>query len=167
MVSRRVVQLASLGWGFGVVMLVMQSPLAQRPEFEPPVRSTSDPQALAAAVLRDADRFSSASVGITGVTPPEVLAWQVVARSEQGDSVFRHLLATGSVPTRLYALAGLRLTNPAAYAAGAKRMRIDGGFVSVVRGCIVMDVAVDSVLDEIRDGRWTAEFLAGRSLPDR
>lgn len=167
MISRRAVQLASLGWGFGVVMLVLQSPLARWPEAAPPVHSTSDPLTLAAAVLRGADRFSSASVGIAAGTPSEVLAWQVIARSPQADSVFGDLLATGSVPTRLYALAGLHMTSPAAYEAGAKRMLIDGGFVSVVRGCVAMDVAVGSIVKELDSGRWTAEFLVGRSRLDQ
>ena len=52
----------------------------------------ADPHSLLAVTyLMHSDRFYAASVGYAGVTPPQVLAWQIVFRDPSAVQMFRML----------------------------------------------------------------------------
>lgn len=126
--------------------------------------------ALAAQVLGEAEDFSAAQVGYAGVTPPEVLAWRVVLRSDQADSVFRGLIRSGARPAQLYALAGLQFlvqvgkSDSAAYRQAVRRIGRSRELVGTQIGCVGSTMPLDSLVRQIDAGLWTREFIAGRLL---
>jgi len=162
MLSRRVVQLASLAWSFGIITLVLTSGrMDQRPATDTPL----DPLALATTVLRTSNRFSSAAVGYVGTTPDEVLAWRIIFHSSDRDKVFKELLTSGSVSGQLYALAGLWFGDSTEFARAADRLRRNRGTVRTVRGCIVSTEPIADLVGQIEHGNWSREFLTGRLFP--
>jgi hypothetical protein len=104
-------------------------------------------------------------IGPAGITSTQALAWRVVFQSPAADSVFRSLLIDATRPGQLYALAGLFLTDPAAYARAAAEQRAQGGEVQTQLGCIVSRQPVAVLLNQLDRGEWSAEFIAGRPLP--
>src|SRR6266576_720063 len=167
MLAARVVPLAGIGWSFGVIALVLKSGLLVAPV---PLQPTldHDPVSLSVAVLEQTETFKSSAVGVAGITPNDVLAWRIVFNSPDRDEIFRHILATGSVPGQLYALAGLWFGDAKAFVAQARIVSSRGGSVRIVRGCIVSTANVTDLVREIQNGEWTREFLvAGRPVPVR
>jgi len=163
MFGSRVIQLASMGWSLSVIALVLKSGLLVAPVSPP--GGKQDPLSISIAVLKQSETFKAAAVGEAGITPNEVLAWRVIFNSPDRYAVFRDILATGSRSGRLYALAGLWLGNADDFAAGAKRVRMQGGMVTTVRGCIVSSESLGGLIDEIMAGDWSREFLsAGRVI---
>src|ERR1051325_2694954 len=128
MFGARLTQLASMGWSLSVVALVLKSGLLVAPVA--PLASKQDPLSVSIAVLKQSEAFKAAAVGEAGITPNEVLAWRVIFHSPDRYSVFRDVLATGSPSGRLYALAGLWFGNAAEFAAGAQKLRTEGGMIS-------------------------------------
>src|SRR5438105_4655723 len=158
MIGHRIVPIASMGWSLGVIALVLKSGLIA-PSFSPPI-NTQDPLALSVAVLKHAESFKGAAVGVVGVTPNEVLAWRVLFSSPDRDEVFRDLLSTGSLAGRLYALAGLWFEDANEFATAATALRDQGGTVVTVSGCIASTESVRELVHQIQSGSWTREFLA-------
>ena len=158
MFGARLTQLASMGWSLSVVALVLKSGLLVAPVA--PLASKQDPLSVSIAVLKQSEAFKAAAVGEAGITPNEVLAWRVIFHSPDRYSVFRDVLATGSPSGRLYALAGLWFGNAAEFAAGAQKLRTEGGMITTARGCIVSSESLDGLIDEITAGDWSREFLA-------
>ncbi len=161
MIGHRVVPIASMGWSLGVIALVLKSGLIA-PSISPPI-NIQDPLALSVAVLKHAEWFKGAAVGVAGVTPDEVLAWRVVFSSPDRDEVFRDLLATSSAAGRLYALAGLWFDDANEFAKAAAALRDQGGTVATLSGCIASTESVRELVHQIESGSWTRSFLmAGR-----
>jgi hypothetical protein len=129
--------------------------------------SPSEPLDLAVNVLKAADRLYAAQIGYAGQHPPEALAWQVIARSNVADSVFKLLAEFPNRPTQLYALAGVHRTDAAAYRELAARQRALGGSVATVVGCIVSTVPINPLVDQLDRGEWTTELLMGRLITTR
>jgi len=161
MTTARFALLLTFAWGVIATGVRHVGPVS-RTMAHRPTAGLSDPVALAARILRDADRFTSAAVGPGAIMSTYALAWRVVAQSSAPDSVFRAILATGSRPGKLYALAGLFLTDRATYARSSFYERLQGGQVLTQMGCIVGEQQVTSILDGMDRGEWTREFLTGR-----
>ena len=166
MTNARLALILGFGWSLSTTALVLTQPAPALPSSSSNATST-DPLALAAAVLRHTDEFASFAVGIGGTTSTQALAWRVIMQSPVADSIFKRLLAVASRPGQLYALAGLRLTDSAAYARGAAYQRFLGGEASTLFGCIGGSQSVAGILDVMDRGVWTREFLAGRAEPIR
>ena len=165
MLGVRGIPLAGIAWSFGVIALILTPGLMAPPA---PIQGTSnqDPLSLSIAVLKESDIFNSSAVGVAGVTPNEVLAWRVVFNSPNRDEVFQDILASGSVPAQLYALAGLWFGDAQPFVSGTRIMRSQHGLVRTMRGCIVSTERVSDVVREIQLGSWSREFLAaGRLVP--
>jgi hypothetical protein len=124
--DRRTVSLATLAWSFGVIALISRSHPFRESGSLATTDAPDDPLALATAVLRTSDRFTSAGVGYAGLTPNEVLAWRIIFFSPKRDDIFKQFLATASASGQLYALAGLRLSDSAAFARAAQLLRRAG-----------------------------------------
>lgn len=170
MISRHAVPLASLAWSFGVIALVLQSsPNIDRPGPPlPPGDERRSPVMRAVAYLMHSDRFYAASVGYAGVTPPQVLAWQIVYRAPKAVQMFRALTGDQSTTAgRLYGLAGLYFLDSAEYHVMATEIGRWGGVVSTVQGCIVTDRPAADIIAEMDRGEWSRAFLVGRGLPGR
>lgn len=172
MIGRHAVPLASLMWSFGVIGLVLQaSPKIVDQHVAKsslPPGDESLPITLAVSYLMQTDRFYSASVGIVGATPPQVLAWQIVFRDQNAPKLFAMLAGdANTTAVRLYGLAGLYLVDKGQYRALAAQLSRRGGVVSAVEGCMVFDRPVVDILAEMDRGNWSRDFLVGRELPRR
>ena len=160
MAGRYVVQLGSFVWSLGVITLLVRARPLTSPHGTEPLDPTSDPLILAASVLSHAHQLSSARVGVAGITPPEVLAWRVILFSPGADSVFRALATSASLAGRLYALTGLKVTNPVSFDKLAAQLRARGGVVSTVDGCVMATESISDAISEIDRGDWMRSFVA-------
>jgi len=167
MLNRAAVQLGSFVWSFGVIALVLRAvPHPVEPERQV-VPGAPHPLAIAVAILRTSDHFTSAGIGYAGITPNEVLAWRVIFNRPDADSIFEDLLNTATVAGQLYALAGLRFSNSGAFPKAASGLQGNLGLVQTIHGCIVGTQTVAEVVREIRQGDWVREFVAGRLIPPK
>jgi hypothetical protein len=162
--------IAVLAYSAAVAGAAFKAVKAPRPESQPNPSTISPSLGLAVEVLRSAERFSAAQVGYAGVTPPEVLAWNVILRNEHADSVFRALVVAPGHATQLYALAGLRFlvdvkrTDPEAYRAAVRALGHSREPVWKTVGCIGSQSPLADLVHEVDEGTWTQEFVAGRLL---
>jgi hypothetical protein len=122
------------------------------------------PLGLAEAVLAKAERLNAVQVGYAGITPPEALAWRIIARDPSGREIFEGLLGVPSRPARVYALIGLRWLGAPSYAAATAALRAQGGTIDVTVGCLGSSEPISRILDDIDSGHWGAEFMRGRLL---
>jgi hypothetical protein len=166
MTNARLALILGFGWSVSTTALFLLQPAPALPGSSSNATSP-DPLALAAAVLLNTNEFASFAVGVAGTTSTQALAWRVIMQSPAADSVFKGLLAVASRPGQLYALAGLRLIDSAAYARGAAYQRSLGGEVSTLFGCIGGRQSVAAILDGMDRGVWTRELLVGRAEPIR
>ena len=169
MTTRAVVSLGSLAWSFAVIALVLKSGFfdPSTPSPSPSPQPTGDQRlAMPVDVLTHAEGFYAASVGFAGMTPNEVLAWRAIAQSTDHQALFERLFMSASLPGRLYALAGLWLGDRAEFDRAARQLRANGGSVRTMRGCIMAEASVASLVAEIEKGNWSREFIMGRLLSD-
>ena len=160
MLNRSALQLGSLVWSFGVIALALHAfPHVPQSDTQ---SIPGSPQPLA---LRTADHFTSAGIGYAGITPNEVLAWRVVFNRPDADSIFQDLLNSSTIAGQLYALAGLRFTNSVAFAKAAARFQGNLGLVETIRGCIGSTQPMAELVEDIKQGDWVREFIAGRLIP--
>jgi hypothetical protein len=82
-----------------------------------------------------------------------------VVRSEARDSLLRNLLQTGTPAGQLYALAGLRVTNPQLFSETARDFRTFPPTVPTLDGCIVGSALVRGVVSALERGEWIDGFL--------
>ena len=165
MLNRSAVQLGSFVWSFGVIALALRALPHLRQSEPQSIPESPQPLAISVAILRTADHFTSAGIGYAGITPNEVLAWRVVFNRPDADSIFHDLLNSSTVAGQLYALAGLRFSNSAAFAKAAARFQGNLGLVQTIRGCIGSTQTVAEVVQNIRQGDWVREFIVGRLIP--
>lgn len=97
-------------------------------------------------VLRDADFFSGPAVGYGAVTPPEMVAFRHFAGHERSGTVFKYLLLTGSLPGKMYALTGLRRSNPAFFTVVVQPFKLTSSPVPTFFGCIISGETVASLV---------------------
>ena len=88
-------------------------------------------------ILRDAEFFSGPAVGYGGLTPPEMVAFRHFARHSRGGTTFKYLLLTGSLPAKMYALTGLRRSNPTFFRVAVQPFKLLPVFVPTFFGCII------------------------------
>jgi len=167
MIGPRVVPLASLIWSFGVVALVVPRMTALREPVTAEPNQPSQPLDIALAILRNAERFSSAGVGVAGITPNEVMAWRVISFRADAESTFLKLLDTGTPAGQLYALAGLRFRNDSVFARKASRFKARADQVQTIRGCIGGAATFGELVAEITKGDWVRDYLRGSDYPLR
>ena len=161
MITARLVVLASLVWWYCLVALVFPrmtlTPPPERVELPHPVK----PADLAVTVVRNAEQFSSASVGYAGVTPNEVIAWRVLAFRADAETTFLKLLDTATPAGQLYALAGLRFRSTALFTREAKRFKNRSDEVPTVSGCMGWSARFDELVAQIGRGEWVQNFVRG------
>ena len=116
-------------------------------------------------ILRHASTFEGGAVGYGGTVPTVVVAWLTVARSLVPDSLFRSLLHASAPVGQLYALAGLRATNPRLFAETAPNFRTFRPTIPTLFGCIGSSESVPSLVAALARGEWVEGFL--RAEPGR
>ena len=97
--------------------------------------------------LRHAKYFASRAVGFGAVEPPEARAFVALARSRHGSTAFKYLLLQGSVAAKVYALVGLRRTNPIFFRVAVQPFRVWPGEVVTFFGCIISSERVETVVE--------------------
>src|SRR5690349_17309726 len=85
-------RLATYAWSFGVIAVVLLSPLARRPAPALP----GNPAVLATAILRHAERLASSERGESVTIPVEVLAWRAILQSAEARTTFEDLARAGT-----------------------------------------------------------------------
>jgi len=154
------VLLITSAWSLGAIWLLR--PLVDRAR--PTVPSHQTVLTMAEAVLRNADRFYGAQIGYSQATPSTVLAWRVIFESPSADSTFKAIVASATLSGKLYALAGLYITDSVAYRAAVHGLRAGGGFVPTFIHCDVSDWSLEALLADMDRGLWTDEFIEGRLM---
>jgi hypothetical protein len=144
--------------GFALTRAVTTPPLpALGPVFVGETVTTVDD---ALTVLRNAPQFAGASVGYGGVVPTPVVAWLTVLHDSDAESQFLGLLRTATPAGRIYALAGLRATNPQLFRDVAAPFRRDRVRVNTFFGCIVSEMTTAQLVAELDHGAWIGEFVS-------
>ena len=135
------------------------SVVANRVWAPPTIPSPISALAESMDILRHAPRFEAAAVGYSGSVPTSVVAWLTVVRSAAPDSLLRNLLQTGTPAGQLYALAGLRVTNPQLFTETARAFRTFHPTVPTWAGCIGGSELVRSIVSDLERGEWVDGFL--------
>lgn len=92
--------------------------------------------------LLSAESFAGPAVGIAGTEPDESKAVRLLAASRNGGTAFKYLLIRGTTAGKLYALAGLRHTNPSFFQIVVQPFRIWPGEVQTISGCVGRSVEI-------------------------
>jgi hypothetical protein len=134
---------------------------AGKPVLHPVIVARPAPSPLAESmdILRSAHRFEAGAVGAAGSVPTSVVAWLTIARSRTADSLFRELLFTSTPAGRLYALAGLRKTNPGLFTDVARHLRMTDTSVPTLNGCIGTTEPMRTLVRDLERGEWVNGFL--------
>ena len=99
-------------------------------------------------ILRDAKYFASRAVGFGAVEPPEARALVTLAKSRHGGTALKYLLVRGSVAAKVYALVGLRRTNPIFFRIAVQPFRVWPSEVVTFFGCIISSERVATIVEQ-------------------
>ena len=166
--------LVSVVWYLAVVALLVRTPHEHAPtakSFVPvavqvPRQSArlADSEELAMRVLMQAKRFTSATVGFGGITPPEVLAWRVIAEREDAEVRFATLAASANLATASFGAAGLAYVAPNRLP-GVRRLQAERLElpVATMQGCILADRDFGTLINELETGEWWPAYIRGAS----
>lgn len=128
----------------------------------PPELSTEGQKAY--EVLREAEVFAGASVGIAGTTPKTVEAFRMLLREPEADEALRALLDRATRPGQLYALAGLYFIDPDYFQRAVKPYLRSDAEVQTFFGCIMDRQRVAKMAERIEDGSLPRAFRGPSEL---
>ena len=114
--------------------------------------------------LRNAPRFEGRQIGIDHGPSALVTAWRTVFREPDADRAFKALLREGTDAGRLYGLAGLYFTDPDRMVREASGPAFLDGWVETLVFDLAARQRVGKLALEIRDGRWSCDFIRGMRL---
>lgn len=97
--------------------------------------------------LSKAKWFAGPAVGIGGDEPQESKALRALASRPSGGRAFKYLLLTGTTAGKMYALVGLRHTNPLFFRIAVQPFRVWPGEVETVFGCVGQKVDVRELVE--------------------
>lgn len=116
----------------------------------------------AAAFLKRTHTFAGSGVGVAGVPPPQMAAFQVLMDQPNAGQWFEHIAGTGGVAGRLYALAAFQLLDPErAFVLGAE-LRASRDQVNTSFGCIFDSEPVTRVAETVERHSVGESFRASR-----
>lgn len=98
-------------------------------------------------LLTKAKWFAGPAVGIAGVEPAESKALRALASRPDGGRAFKYLLFTGTTAGKMYALVGLRHTNPLFFKIAVQPFRVLPGDVETFFGCVIQSVEVRELVE--------------------
>jgi hypothetical protein len=110
-------------------------------------------------ILLSADKFYGAHIGFGGTTPPTVYAYRDLLDHPDADDVFKELIEEGTMPGRLYGLAGVYYTDPSSLLDLSRRFLESSESVPAFFGCILSDTPVKDLAQRIVDGSLPRELL--------
>ena len=132
-----------------VLLLVMSVIRAAQPAYTPD---------QAYEKLLTAGGFSASAVGIVATTPAEVEAFRILLGQPGAKERFKQLLQDASRAGKLYALAGLYLTDRKTFDAEVGGFEGSGEPVGTMTGCVVFPTTVGAIVEEIRSGKLPREL---------
>lgn len=98
-------------------------------------------------LLSKARWFAGPAVGFGAVEPPESKALRALASRPEGGRAFKYLLLTGTTAGKMYALVGLRHTNPMFFQIAVQPFRVWPGEVETLFGCVIQGVDVRELVE--------------------
>jgi hypothetical protein len=122
-----------------------------------PEAGPADP-AEAIRRLARATEFRSAAVGVAGTLSDEARAWRVVLASPDADRRFKTLLREPASAAQLYALAGIYVTDRAAFRESLRGLGSRSASVRTMDGCIGGERSFASIAAEIANGQVTRDL---------
>ena len=127
------------------------------------LRGLSEGGKTALRTLRAAPRFTTVSVARSLWTAPEVEAWRVLLREEEGEAAFRCLATCTRPPSpgKLFGLCGLWFVDRAAFEAEVAAVRADypDATVPTLFWCFEDDsTPLEEVLPEIVNGSFPRSY---------
>ena len=111
--------------------------------------------------LLSADKFYGAHIGFGGITPPTVYAYRDLLDHPNADDMFKELIEEGTMPGRLYGLAGVYFTDPSSLPDLSRRFLESSESVPAFFGCILSDTQVKDLAQRIVDGSLPRELRDG------
>jgi hypothetical protein len=115
-------------------------------------------------LLLKAKYFSGRAVGFLAVEPPEARAFVSLAGHRGGGTAFKYLLFRGTPAAKIYALVGLRRTNPAFFSVAVQVFRFWPGEVETFFGCIIQKEPIATVVATDKPG--AVRLKHGETLVD-
>ena len=109
-------------------------------------------------ILLSADKFYGAHIGFGGTTPPTVYAYRDLLDHPNADDAFKELIEEGTMPGRLYGLAGVYFTDPSSLPDLSGRFLESSESVPAFFGCILSDTQVKDLAQRIVDGSLPREL---------
>ena len=103
--------------------------------------------------LQQAEYFLGPAVGVSGMEPEESIAIRQLAARPGGGKAFKYLLVTGKPAGKMYALIGLRHTNPLFFSIAIQPFRIWPGEIHTISGCIGQRVPIRDFVASPREDR--------------
>ena len=130
----------------------------------PPSLFLSSSQRAEYVCLLNAGYLAAPAVGPAGVGPPQARAFVNLANARGGGTVMKYVLLRGSAIARIYALIGLRRTNPIFCSIVIQPFRFSRAKVKTNFGCFgntqqVCDLVVSDGAVQLRRGETLARWL--------
>jgi hypothetical protein len=97
--------------------------------------------------LSNTQYFAGPAVGIGGTEPHESKALRSLASHRGGGKAFKYLLLTGTLAGKMYALVGLRHTNPLFFWVVVQPFRVWPGEVETIFGCVIQKVEIRELVE--------------------
>lgn len=115
-------------------------------------------------LLVAAKYFASRAIGYAAVEPPEARAFMSLASHPGGSTALKYLLLRGSPAGKIYALVGLRRTNPWFFSIAVQPFRVWPGEVTTFFGCIISEEPFRTVV--ATDQPNAVRLAQGQTLKD-
>jgi hypothetical protein len=142
--SRKIMKRIGIGViGASLVWLLVIGP--------PPVAVLNSQELAQYRTLANAPYFASPAVGFLAAEPDEAKAFVGIAKARWGGTVFKYVLLRGTIAGKVYALAGLRRTNPRFFWVAVQPFRMWSGEVTTFFGCVMSHETVSSVISSEKE----------------
>ncbi|MBK8001675.1 MAG: hypothetical protein IPK15_23965 [Verrucomicrobia bacterium] len=102
--------------------------------------------------LAKVDTFSFGGVGYAGSIPEREDWFFTILSSRHSERLFRELFEQGTIEARLYALAGLHVTDKGGFRECAARFTREGARVQTQGGCIASDCTTTEAVTAVERG---------------
>jgi hypothetical protein len=103
-------------------------------------------------------KFAFGGVGYAGVTSSGEFAFRAVLKSPHAAELFRDACIRATDEGKLYALCGLRKTDPEAYDHYVAEFHMETESVQTQSGCVIQNESMSTAVQNILDGTYDSYF---------
>lgn len=111
----------------------------------------------AQTTLKTAPYFAMGGVGFAGQTSPGEKALRVLLKEKDATTAFQTLLKEANSAGQLYALLGMKQTDPKLFAQVVVPYRKKMDKVKTMAGCIADELTVSNIITNIEQGRYRTQ----------